>query len=223
MKAPTLSNWLIERSRDNWQRYIEHDFVQQLGRGTLPGKCFEHYLKQDYLFLIQFARAFGLAAFKSQTLSELHQAQASLSGIVDVELDLHIGYCEKFGISRETLENTLESTPNMAYTRFVMERGMAGDLLDLNVALAPCIIGYAEVARYLQSQSFTRIQGNPHADWIEMYSSEEYQNVAAQHRRACDTQTIDQLGETRLQRLSQTFDAATRLEIDFWQMGLDCR
>lgn len=223
MTQQTLTERLIADSSTHWRRYIEHDFVRQLADGTLPADCFVHYLKQDYLFLIQFARAFGLAAFKSQTLEQLRQAQASLSGIIDIELDLHIQYCQQFGLSKQALEQTVESTPNMAYTRYVMERGMAGDLLDLNVALAPCIIGYAEVANWLQGQSFLVMEGNPYADWIAMYASDEYQQVARAHRTACDASAIEQLGVERVQALSQTFNAATRLEIDFWQMGLDCR
>lgn len=223
MTTRTLTQQLIAHSEPHWQNYIQHDFVRQLAAGTLPAECFEHYLKQDYLFLIQFARAFGLAAYKSRTLDELRQAQSSLHGIIDIELDLHIGYCQQFGISKQSLEETVESTPNMAYTRYVLERGMAGDLLDLNVALAPCILGYAEVAKWLQDQPFLVRQGNPYADWVDMYSSVEYQQVADTHQLACDAVSMEQLGDARVRELCRTFDAATRLEIDFWQMGLDCR
>ena len=41
------------------------------------------------------------------------------------------------------------STDGGAIRGFVLERGMAGDLLDLHVALAPCIVGYAEIAAEL--------------------------------------------------------------------------
>jgi len=37
-----------------------------------------------------------------------------------------------------------EAMETMAYTRFVLERGLAGDLLDSQVALAPCLVGYGE-------------------------------------------------------------------------------
>ncbi len=38
-------------------------------------------------------------------------------------------------------------------TRFVLDRGMAGDLLDLHVALAPCVLGYAEIGTALEHQA----------------------------------------------------------------------
>ena len=217
----TLLEHLCARSEPQWRQYIQHPFVVQLAQGTLPRMSFEHYLKQDYLFLFHFARAFGLAAFKSRTLTELKRANRLLTGIVDIELDLHVQYCEQWGISTEELESTVESTPNMAYTRYVMERGMAGDLLDLNVALAPCIVGYADVAKWLLEQPFLVLEGNPYADWINLYASTDYQELADAHRAACNSIEVISLSDTRVNALAQTFDAAIRLEIDFWQMGLD--
>lgn len=50
---------LIESCQSDWDNYIQHEFIQQLGKGTLDIACFQHYLKQDYLFLINFSRAWG--------------------------------------------------------------------------------------------------------------------------------------------------------------------
>ncbi|MFK7853234.1 MAG: thiaminase II [Granulosicoccus sp.] len=216
-----LFDTLLEANEADWKRYIEHAFVRKIGDGSLHRDCFEHYLKQDYVFLIHFARAFGLAAFKSTTRAELEHAKASMSGIVDIELNLHVQYCESWGISCAELEATVESTANMAYTRYVMERGLAGNLLDLNVALAPCIIGYAHIAKWLSAQSFLKTEDNPYSSWIEMYSSDEYQDLANAHRDILNQVELTGLSRQRILDLSSTFGAATRLEIDFWQMGLD--
>lgn len=40
----------------SWNEYIHHEYVKQLGRGTLPMENFLFYLKQDYIFLKNFAR-----------------------------------------------------------------------------------------------------------------------------------------------------------------------
>ena len=50
---------------ETWNGYVRHPFVVALAAGTLPEPCFRHYLIQDYLFLVQFARAYGLAAYKA--------------------------------------------------------------------------------------------------------------------------------------------------------------
>ena len=66
---------------DEWAAYVDHDFVRQLGAGTLPEPAFRTYLVQDYLFLIQFARAYALATYKSRTLADMRAAQAGVAAL----------------------------------------------------------------------------------------------------------------------------------------------
>ena len=54
-----------------WRAYTEHAFVAGLGDGTLPRAAFTHYLIQDYVFLVHFARAWSLAVVKADTLDEM--------------------------------------------------------------------------------------------------------------------------------------------------------
>ena len=110
-------------------------------------------LGQDYLFLIHFARAYALAAYKSETLADIRQATAGLSAIIDLEMGLHVEFCASWGLTEADMEALPEADETMAYTRFVLEKGNAGDLLDLHVALAPCIIGYAEIGSVLASSN----------------------------------------------------------------------
>ncbi|GGY74576.1 thiaminase II [Marinobacter zhanjiangensis] len=203
-----------------WCAYIEHSFVQQLGNASLAPEAFQHYLKQDYLFLIQFARAFALAAYKSPTLSDLRQAKEGLQAIVDVELGLHIDYCKEWGISEEELANLPEARATLAYTRYVLDAGNRGDLLDLHVALSPCMVGYGEIANRLNSRAETiRGDDNPYDAWIAMYESDEFQEAMHAEIRWLDERLAD-VSPARFQQLTRIFSDATRLEIDFWEMGL---
>ncbi|SFH83447.1 thiaminase II [Modicisalibacter xianhensis] len=204
----------------DWQAYCEHDFVTRLGAGTLAPDAFRHYLQQDYLFLVHFARAYALAAYKSRTLAELRQAYDALRTILDVELDLHVGYCHEWGISEADLATLPEARATLAYTRYVLDTGSRGDLLDLHVALAPCLIGYGEIANWLNAQSFTHHEGNPYADWIAMYASDEFQQAMHAETAWLD-ERLATLDASRFDQLVTIFRDATRLEIDFWQMGLD--
>ena len=212
---------LFERlKKDNqaiWSAYTQHEFVQQLASGSLPEPCFRHYLGQDYLFLIHFARAYALAAYKSETLADIRQATVGLSAIVDVEMGLHVEFCASWGLTEAEMEEHPEADETMAYTRFVLEKGHAGDLLDLHVALAPCIIGYAEIGTALAASN----NANAYAAWIEMYASEEYQDVAAAEIVQLDRLFEHRAGEGRYAALSKTFAQATQLEVAFWQMGLN--
>lgn len=210
---------LRESIPELWDSYIQHEFVRGIGDGTLPLPAFQYYLRQDYLFLKHFARAFALAVFKSDTIELMRQAQSSLSGILDGEMDLHVSYCADWGISAPELEATPEDPAVTAYTSYVLERGLAGDLLDLRIALAPCIVGYAYVGRWLTT--LPKVADNPYQSWIDMYAGEDYQVTAS-----TEVERLDALAEARGAKIRQSglreiFRKATRLEVDFWQMGLD--
>jgi len=215
-----LFDRLRTASRPAWDRYVCHDFVAGMGAGTLPDACFRHYLVQDYLFLIHFARAYALAAFKADNLDDMRAAARSMSAILDLEMGLHVKYCAGWGLDEAAMQATVEAQGTLAYTRFVLERGLAGDLLDLHVALAPCIIGYAEIAAALLADPATRLDGNPYADWIAMYADPEYRAVAAAQVALLDRLSATRGGAARFRDLSRTFDAASRLEAGFWDMGL---
>ena len=211
---------LKKSCQNEWQAYIEHGFVEQLGNATLAPEAFQHYLKQDYLFLIQFARAFALAAYKSPTLSDLRQAKEGLQAIVDVELDLHISYCKEWGISEQELAELPEARATLAYTRYVLDTGNRGDLLDLHVALSPCMVGYGEIANWLNSRAETiRGENNPYDAWIAMYESDEFQEAMRAEISWLNERLAD-VSPARFKELTRIFSDATRLEIDFWEMGL---
>ena len=70
----------------------------------------------------------------------------------------------------------------LAYTRYVLDAGMRGDLLALKVALAPCVIGYAEIAARLASRPDAHAATNPYRVWIAEYAGAPYQEVAAKAR-----------------------------------------
>jgi len=206
-----------------WEGYVSHEFVRALGAGTLPERAFRHFLIQDYLFLIHFARAHALACFKSATLADIRANAAAVTAIVDVEMPLHVSYCAKWGLSEAQMEAAPEAMETMAYTRFVLERGLAGDLLDLQVALAPCLMGYGEAAERLIRDPATRLDGNPYAEWIAAYTSDGYQEAVREAIEALDRLGATRGAEARYPILLGTFTAATRLEGAFWDMGWAAR
>ena len=87
-----------------WRAYTEHPFTEGLAEGSLAEAAFRHYLVQDYLFLIEFARAYALAVYKSPQLADMREAAGGLSAILDVEMNLHIKLCAGWGLSPSDLE-----------------------------------------------------------------------------------------------------------------------
>src|SRR6516164_6180872 len=110
-----------------WRAYTEHPFTNGLADGSLAEAAFRHYLVQDYLFLIEFARAYALAVYKAPKLADMREAAAGLSAIIDVEMNLYVKLCAGWGLSPHDLERAPPAIETLAYTRYVLDTGMRGD------------------------------------------------------------------------------------------------
>jgi thiaminase/transcriptional activator TenA len=206
-----------------WRAYTEHPFTNALADGSLPEAAFRHYLVQDYLFLIEFARAYALSVYKSPRLADMREAAAGLSAILDVEMDLHVKLCAGWGLSATDLEHAAPAVEMLAYTRYVLDTGMRGDLLALKVALAPCVIGYAEIATRLASHPNALAATNPYRVWTAEYAGAAYQEVAAKMAGHLEGLADRYATPAREAELVAIFREATRLEADFWEMGWRAR
>jgi len=203
-----------------WEAYCWHPFVQGLADGSLPLAAFRHYLVQDYLFLIQFARAEALAVIKAESLAAMREKAGTIAAILD-ETKLHLAYCAEWGLDEAAVIATPEAAQTVGYSRWVLDRGLAGDILDLEVALAPCTIGYGEIARRIEAHPSRRRGGNPYESWIASYAGEAYQALARAAALRLDALGASHGGEARFAALSRDFAEAARLETEFWQMGWD--
>ncbi len=223
MSAPdygkTFPLWR-DAAGQNWPAYVDHAFVRGLKDGSLPKAAFLHYLTQDYVFLIHFSRAWALAITKADTPEEMRLCAGTVNALINEEIALHIKTCAAAGISEEDLFAAEERPENLAYTRYVLDAGHSGDLLDLLAALAPCVMGYGEIGAAL-----IKDHAPDYAEWIGTYGSAEYQEVCHDVAALIDSAVARRLGDDptgspRWAALCKRFDMATKLEVGFWDMGL---
>jgi len=205
----------------HWSAFTRHRFVETLADGTLPRAAFLHYLVQDYVFLVHFARAWALAITKADTIVEMRQCAATVHGLIGEEMRLHVEICAAEGVDEATLFAAEERTENLAYTRYVLDAGHSGDFLDLLAALAPCVLGYGEIGARLLAEA----ADTPYRAWIEAYGGPDYQAMCAEVGRLIDGAAARRLGTApedspRWASICVRFRTATRLEVGFWDMGL---
>ena len=222
MSYGQVFNLLKEKNLKNWLLYTKHDFVNLLSSDSLEEKYFLNYLIQDYLFLIQFSKAWSLAVLKSDTLEEMKIAANTVNDLINFEMELHIKLCASYNISKNDLESANEENENIAYTRYVLELGYSGDFLDLLSALAPCVLGYGEIG--MNGKNF-KIKTPMYKKWIDTYSSDEYQDVCKNVANLIDQAFLLRLGSDyvntyKWNKVNKIFNKATLLEIDFWNMAL---
>ncbi len=205
-----------------WKDYVDHEFVAGLGDGSLPRAAFMTYLIQDYIFLLHFSRAWALAVVKSDNVGQMRMAAATVNALINEEIQLHVNICKREGLTEQSLQEAKEESENLAYTRYVMDAGLNGDLLDLLAALAPCVFGYGEIGQKLNGCTNTT---DLYREWIDTYSAKDYIDVCQAVGELIEQVTLAKLGEDpqaspRWSSLCQRFNTAVQLEADFWSMGI---
>lgn len=228
-----LCSRLVSCSLPIWRAFTQHPFLAGLVDYTLPRESFIYFLQQDYLFLKHYARVWASGA-SSFTVGSTFERIATFAGIAAEmanEADNHVKICQRWGISREKLETTVESSATLAYTRFVIDVSRSGDALELLAATAPCLLGYGEAGRWIvkeQSKSGPRDrsseQANAFQEWVDYYAGEEFQKIVRDGIQNMERYAAnDPPSLKRTANLQRIWDAAVRLEIGMWDEALDLK
>jgi thiaminase len=60
------------------------------------------------------------------------------------------------------------------FGRYVLDVGHSEDWFALQIAMAPCLIGYGVIARRLYDDPLAKREGNIYWKWIENYVADDY-------------------------------------------------
>ena len=196
-----------------WQAQHLHPFVRGIGEGSLSVEAFAFWIRQDYLFLIEYCRLFGLAAARAPDLATISRFADLLQVTARTEMDLHRGYAAQFGITPEQLESEPMAPATRGYTDFLLRVAATGDFAELAAALLPCMWGFSEIGQRLAQEP--RPQDARYAAWVEMYADPEFAELAAWCRGLVDRLAED-AGPVGRQRMIDAFVTSSRYELAFW-------
>ena len=196
-----------------WEAINEHPMVRGIGDGTLDEEPFRYWVKQDYVYLIDYGRVFAHGAAMAPSLERIGAFAELLDETINTEMDLHRAYAAEFGIGEADLEATEPSPTTRGYTDFLVRVAATGTFGDLVAALLPCMWGFNETGRRLAERGLPDHEG--YADWIEMYASEEFTELAAWCRDLMDEIAADASAADR-ERYERLFVTSSRYEYMFW-------
>ena len=217
--ANTLYGKLRRDAGTEWQAYVSHPFVTALATGDLPRNEFLAWLVQDYLYVVHYTRAYAMLIYKSATTEQMRSAANIVHGLLNNEMSMHRRQLAQAGISEADIEATPETLETLAYSRYILDRGNTGDLLDLTVTLSACLAGYGEIGLRLMSDPATKREGNPYTDWIETYGGSDYIQLVREGLSRLEDLAETHGGYVRYPMLLKQFREAVRLETAFWNAG----
>lgn len=212
-----FSDDLRKRAESVWRQTLTHPFVLGIGEGSLPVDRFTFYIRQDYVFLVEYARVLALTCAKGDDLATMEKLAELLHATLATEMALHRAYCGEFGISPAELEQTEPAPTTYAYTRHLLETAWSGSLGEIAASLYPCQWGYWEIGTTLATGEPTR-QGPLYRRWVDTYASKEYGELAHWLKSL-----LDRLGanasRAERDRMAEPFLVSSRFEHAFWEMA----
>jgi thiaminase/transcriptional activator TenA len=214
--AERFTERLRQKAAGIWEAQHQHPFVRGICDGTLSLERFKFWLRQDYVFLIEYARLLALAAARSPDLETMNRFATLLKETAETEMNLHRAYAAEFGISCEELEQELPAPTTRGYSDFLLRIAATGDFAELAATLLPCMWAFSEIGQRLAAQPAP--SDKRYAKWIEIYSSREFAELAQWCRDLLDSLAAG-LPERDLRKLEAAFLTSSRYEWQFWEMA----
>ena len=196
-----------------WEAIQEHPMVAGIGDGSLEEAPFRYWVRQDYVYLMEYSRLFALGAAKAPDLGRMGTFAELLESTINTEMDLHRTYAAEFGITEAELEATEPSPTTRAYTDFLVRTAALGTFGDLVAALLPCMWGFNETGRRLAEDGLPDHEG--YAEWIETYSGEEFTELTEWCLDLVDDVAATSTASDR-DRYRELFLTSARYEYRFW-------
>jgi thiaminase (transcriptional activator TenA) len=203
---------LRQAAQPIWGAILAHPFLKELGAGTLPHDRFLYFIRQDYLYLFEFARVLCVGGSKAEDLDTLEMFAKHAANTVAVERAMHTGFIQRLGVKADELLGSLRTPTTQAYTRHLLAVSREGTLGELVAAVLPCYWIYQEVGRHLAACQ----PADPlYRDWIKAYGSETFADLVRQQLTL-----VDRLGARapthERQRMTEHFIQSSRYEYLFW-------
>jgi thiaminase (transcriptional activator TenA) len=216
MSERRWSDQLRASAAEIWEAQHAHPFVVGIGEGTLDFDRFAFWIRQDYLFLVEYSRMLATGAARAPDLGTMRRFADLAQATLGDEMDLHRSYCEELGISKEELEREEMAPTTRGYTDFLVRVATTGDFPELVAALLPCMWGYSEIGQRLAERGLP--SDERYSKWVRMYASAEFAELAWWCRGLAD-RVGHGLPPSLRGRAEHAFTTSSLYELAFWEMA----
>ncbi len=215
--AETLTKKLYNSAKEIWQEYYKQPFVEGIFKGDLDKDKFRFYLIQDYIYLINYSKVFALGIAKTNDEKIMKKLALLLNGVLNGEMLIHNKYKDKLNITDDEIKNAKVSLYNTSYTKYMLEIGYSGDILDILVAILTCYWSYKEIGENLEkSPSYSK--SNFYYDWVSGYLTDTFKKDTEELINLIDILGKD-CSDEKYKHLEEIFINCSRFEYKFWDMA----
>src|SRR4029450_1956034 len=107
------------------------------------------FIRQDYVYLFEFARVLCVGGSKAEDLDTLEMFAKHAANTVAVERVMHTSFIQRLGVQADQLLDSERTPTTQAYTRHLLAVAREGTLGEIVAAVLPCYWIYLEGGRHL--------------------------------------------------------------------------
>ncbi len=214
----TTTERLLEATKEIWSSYNEHPFVKGIENGTLDKEKFRYYMIQDYLYLIDYAKAFAIGIAKAKSVETTQIFSGYITLLTGGEMNIHHGYMGKFGVTEEELDNTPRALDNLSYTSYMLRVAYEEGEAEILAAILSCAYSYERIAKRMVENNPGCVNHDFYGEWITGYTFQDYANGNVALIDALNRLT-ENYTEGQLKHLTDIFVACSRYEYLFWDFS----
>lgn len=210
--ARITDGWWAENATF-YEKIRRHPFNQELLGGRLDENVFKTYLLQDYLYLQNYRKVYGLLLARAPDEASAAFLVKLINAIDEELATVHQHMGPRFGLTPEDFAAASPAPPCELYCDFLIKSAVTEPFEAGLAAMLPCTWVYFQLAADMGRHEIA--PGNKYRDWISGYSESWEESEAKQY--------VDFV-ESRLQEASpavresarRAFWKAMRLEYLFW-------
>ena len=202
---------IIEATKNNWKKVIEHPFVKEIFTGDLDEDIFKFYLKQDYYYLNQSMRNMAVLISKLDDVQAKQKLIAVLNSEANVEFAEYERLLDLYKINKAEYKNFRLSYANISYSNYLLAVSSQNSFAEGLAALIPCYWIYLKMTE-------------AHSDYLKANTNEIYIKWAAvfkssRYRKLVEDLIIlleSKLDEDNFELLKDQFNNSIKFEYQFF-------
>jgi len=214
LQAGSFSEELWKLCDGDYQQILHMPFNRELSNGTLDEKIFKSYIVQDYFFLLNFRKTYGILLAKSPDAEGTKFVLDSIKAIGEEINHIHQTFFKKFDISLESLSKAVVYPHTEFYNSFLIKTATLEPFEVGLIATLPCHWIYYRLGVDMKKSGGKA--NNKYQEWIDGYGGQPWENSDAKRFvDLIDRYAAGASAATR-ERMKQTYATAVKLEYLFW-------
>ena len=186
--------------------------------GSLPQEKFRHYMVQDYLYLVDYARVFALGVAKASDMEAMEAFAGYVHQILHGEMEIHRAYMKRLGISEEEAARARPSLATSSYTAYMLRVAYEEGPAEIAASILSCAVSYEIIARQML-RAHPACKEHPfYGEWVRGYADPGY-HAANEALKTLTDRLAAGYSDAKIRHLSEIFRLCSRYESMFWDMS----